>query len=156
MQEKKIRKVQKVSYTFGVSTEIVEAMTMAETGDASEENMKWFLRSQTLAGLKEKLEDKGFIKLTSVKSENRNWIDADIIVARPEKTRKGQTLDSLEKETTVEKWRDFAEEGGVESASRHLMLMIAKRYVVFSERKLKDGSVYEATAEILVAKPDEQ
>ena len=162
MQEKKIRKVQKVSYTISIVASVVEAF--AEFGNNSEDSITMFLRSQSLSGLKDALVNRGFIQQTTEKHDGETLVSTDLIVARPETTKKGRELDALEKETAVESWRDIVKDSdpaiflskSLEDAPRHLMLMLVKRYVVFDEKKTDNGSGYIATAEILVAKPAEK
>ena len=73
-------------------------------------------------------------------------------------------MNTLEKETVVESWRDCIEENNpditlsdcIKEGPRRVMMLIVRRYIVFNEKLSEDGNLYEATAEILVAKPDEQ
>lgn len=161
MQEKKIRKVQKVSFTFLATDFLAEAFGMANEDKGG---LTMFLRSMALSGLKDKLDSNGYFKQTTEKRDDGTWLHTDIIVARPEKTKKGQALTTLEKESVTETWRDLTDESDpdltlskcIEEAPRRLMLLLASRYVAFSEKRSDDGNKYEATAEILVAKPNEQ
>jgi len=161
MQEKKIRKVQKVGFTFIQPTLIAEAFGMANEDKGG---LTMFLRTMAVMGLKDVLVSDGYIQQTTEKHDGDTWLHTDIIVARPEKTKKGQALTTLEKESVVESWRDLTDESDpdftlskcIEEAPRHLMMLLVSRYITFSEKKSDDGERYEATAEILVAKPDEQ
>ena len=161
MQEKKIRKVEKVSYTFMISAFIAKAFGMANEDKGG---LTMFLRTMALRGLEDGLEKEGYIKQTTEKREDGTWLYTDIIVARPEKTKKGQAMTTLEKETVVESWRDCIEENNpditlsdcIKEGPHRVMMLIVRRYIVFNEKLSEDGNSYEATAETLAAKPDEQ